>query len=138
MAVTAGVRVSVEPRYAPEGSDPDHANPRQRRFAFIYRILITNEGTAPARLLRRRWVIVNARGESHEVAGDGVVGEQPRLEPGESHEYESWVPLDTAWGTMEGSYTFARDDGGELQAEVGRFYLVAPAPEAAPSAGGRG
>jgi len=123
--VTEGIRVAACPVFLPEHSDPDAENPRSRRYAFGYKITIRNEGTAAARLLGRHWVIVDAHGERQDVEGDGVVGEQPRLEPGEEFEYTSWAPLHTAWGTMEGEYRMERDDGSRFGARVARFYLVA-------------
>ncbi len=123
--VTEGFRVAARPVYLPEHSDPDAENPRSRRFAFGYKITIRNEGDAPARLLSRHWVIVDAHGDRQDVAGEGVVGEQPRLEPGEEFEYTSWAPIHTPWGTMEGEYEMARDDGTRFRVGVGRFYLVA-------------
>ncbi len=123
--VTEGMRVVVCPVYLPEHSDPDAENPRARRFAFGYKVTIRNEGARAARLLARHWVIVNANGERRDVEGDGVVGEQPRLAPGEEFEYTSWAPIHTPWGTMEGSYTMQRDDGGRFEVGIGRFYLVA-------------
>ena len=70
--------------------------------------------------------ITDARGRMIEVKGEGVVGEQPRLAPGDTYEYSSFCPLRTPWGTMEGSYTMRRDDGQEFQADIARFYLVGP------------
>lgn len=119
-AVTNGVRIHVEPSYVPE-----HSDPFDRRFVFAYRIRITNEGDGWVKLLRRRWVIVDAHGERQEVEGEGVIGAQPELEPGQSFEYSSHCPLTTAWGTMEGAYTMLARTGEEFLAEVARFYLVA-------------
>ena len=81
-------------------------------------------------LLRRHWVIADGNGEVREVRGDGVVGEQPRLGPGEVHEYRSMCDLPTAWGTMEGSYDFVSDGGEECEVHVGRFFLVESAENA--------
>jgi len=125
--VSEGVRVIARPVYLVDHSDPDHENPRSRRFAFGYTIVIRNEGSEPARLMRRHWVIVDAIGERQDVDGEGVVGEQPRLEPGDEFEYTSWAPIHTPWGTMEGSYSMRRDDGSHFEATIGRFYLVAEA-----------
>lgn len=120
-AATEGVRVVVDPRFMPEQSDP--AN---RQYIFAYHVKITNEGDAPIRLLNRYWLIVDSQGRSHEVRGEGVVGQQPRIMPGESHQYSSYCPLPTPWGTMEGRYQMRRDDGTLFDARVARFYLVAP------------
>ncbi len=123
--MSEGIRVIARPVYLADHSDPDHENPRARRFAFGYTIIIRNEGDAGARLVRRHWVIVDANGERQDVQGEGVIGEQPYLEPGDEFEYTSWAPIHTAWGTMEGEYTMRRDDGSHFEAGVGRFYLVA-------------
>lgn len=123
-ALTAGVRVAVQPRFLPEQSDPTI-----RQYIFAYQVKITNEGDVPVRLISRYWVIVDAQGRSHEVRGEGVVGQQPRIMPGESHEYSSYCPLPTTWGTMEGLYHMRRDDGTLFDAKVARFYLVAPRDE---------
>lgn len=126
---TAGVRVVTSPFYLADRSDPD-----AKRWVFGYRITITNErenGSAPVQLLSRRWLIVDAEGERHVVEGEGVIGRQPTLAPGESHEYSSFCPLHTAWGTMEGSYRFrvagadGDESGEEFDAAIGRFFLVA-------------
>lgn len=121
VALTHGFRVSVQPRYMPEQSDP-----ASRQWLFAYRIRIANEGPAAAQLQSRRWVIVDAHGAREEVKGPGVVGQQPRLEPGQSFEYTSFCPLRTSWGTMEGSYHFKTDAGAALEVAVARFYLVCP------------
>jgi ApaG protein len=98
------------------------------RFVFRYKITIRNEGTATARLLTRHWIIVDSEGRREDVRGKGVLGEFPQLAPGESHAYVSWCPLGTTWGTMEGSFTFERDNGKRFQVKVGRFFLVPTAP----------
>ena len=86
---------------------------------------IANESDRWVKLLRRRWIIVDSLGERQEVVGEGVIGAQPELEPGQSFEYSSYCPLSTEWGTMEGQYTMR--DAGEQSFEVtiGRFFLVA-------------
>ncbi len=125
-AVTHGVRVHVVPAFVPEESDP-----HQRRFIFSYRIRITNEGSAPVKLLSRRWLIIDAHGRQDAVEGGGVVGKQPRLMPGETFEYASFCPLTTPWGTMEGSYQMTREDGEKLDVKIARFFLAMPAKVAA-------
>lgn len=115
---TAGVRVGATAYFLPEESDAD-----DRKFVFGYTIVIVNDGDAPVQLLTRHWVIIDALGRRDEVRGEGVVGQQPRLDPGESFRYRSFCPLRTPWGTMEGSYAFRRDDGSTFEANVGRFYL---------------
>jgi ApaG protein len=118
--VTSGVRVRVTPCFMDRHSSPDEG-----RFIFGYHVRITNEGDSPAQLLERSWLITDADGNSQEVQGEGVIGLQPRLEVGESHEYTSFCPLGTRWGTMEGAYTMTRDDGTLFEAKIDRFYLVA-------------
>lgn len=118
---TRGIRVEVSPSFV-----PDHSDPTARRYVFAYRIRITNYGTVPARLMSRRWHIVDSHGTPEEVKGEGVVGAQPRLNAGQSHEYSSFCPLRTPWGTMEGAYTFMDDQGEEFEVSIGRFYLVSP------------
>ena len=122
-AVSGGIRIQVRPRYVDEQSDP-----AARQWLFSYRIRITNESDQPARLMTRRWEIVDASGRREEVRGPGVVGQQPRLEPGQTFEYSSFCQLRTTWGTMEGSYRFRTDDERDFEAAVARFYLVAPEP----------
>jgi ApaG protein len=116
----------VTPAYLAEesGESPTEAW-RGRRYVFAYKIKISNESTRRAQLLERHWTIVDADGESHEVRGEGVVGHQPDLAPGQAFEYSSYCPLATAWGTMEGEYLMEGEDGQRFEIEVGRFYLVA-------------
>jgi len=118
---TDGIRVQVESFYVAERSAPAlHA------YFFAYRIRITNEGEAFAKLLSRRWNISDGNGLTSEVAGDGVVGETPELEPGESFEYTSACPLSTRVGIMSGSYTLERRDGSTFDVDIGEFALMAP------------
>ncbi|MBX3377855.1 MAG: Co2+/Mg2+ efflux protein ApaG [Phycisphaeraceae bacterium] len=124
VSLTRGFRVSVSPRF-----EPDHSDPAEPRFVFSYRIRIRNESDIRAQLLSRDWKITDGRGVTHLVRGDGVVGHQPDLSPGQGFEYSSFCPLPTDWGTMEGAYTMetVNPDGsrGErFQIEVGRFYLM--------------
>jgi ApaG protein len=119
VTLTEGIRIAVAPFYLAEQSEPG-------RCVFGYRIRITNDSERRVRLLSRHWVIVDADGERHEVRGEGVVGRQPTLAPGESHSYSSFCPLPTPWGTMEGEYTMTTDDGKLFQVAIGRFYLAAP------------
>jgi ApaG protein len=114
-----GVRVRVAAQYLPEQSAPDH-----KRFVFAYRVDITNVGEVVATLRSRKWIITDADGNVEVVEGPGVVGEQPRLEPGESHAYMSGSHLTTAWGTMEGHFVMELEDGSHFKAEVGRFFLA--------------
>ena len=93
---------------------------------FAYTIQIRNRGTVPARLLGRHWVITDANGKVEEVVGEGVVGEQPYLEPGEAFEYTSGAILETDLGTMRGSYDMLADDGTRFAAPIPAFTLTVP------------
>ena len=104
----------------------DQSIPEDDRYVFAYTIRIRNAGTEPARLLARHWVITDANGKVQEVRGDGVVGEQPRLEPGEQFEYTSGAVLETPLGTMQGSYRMVADDGTEFDAPIASFTLSIP------------
>ncbi len=121
VALTEGVRVTVTSRYLPEQSAP-----RARRYVWAYTVRIENEGTAPAKLVTRHWIITDARGEVDEVKGPGVVGEQPHLGPGESFQYTSGCVLQTPRGTMHGSYQMVRDDGRGFDADIAAFTLRMP------------
>jgi len=118
-AITEGIRVSVRSEYRADRSEGG-------RFLFAYTVRIENLGQEAAQLLTRHWVITDARGETHEVTGDGVVGKQPRLEPGEAFEYSSFCVLDTPHGAMHGTYGMQRPDGGGFDAEIAPFALVVP------------
>ena len=116
---TEMIRVQVFPDYIPEQSSPE-----VNRFSFSYRVIITNLGEQKVKLLSRHWLIINAEGDQEKIDGPGVVGYTPELEPGESFEYSSHTPINTNWGTMEGSYTMMYDDGTKFEAKIERFYLV--------------
>lgn len=118
--LTHGVRIIVTPFFM-----PDESVPEQNKFLFGYRILIRNEGDATVQLLSRHWIIIDADGDKHEVKGEGVVGHTPVLEAGQEFQYTSHVPLETEWGTMEGTYQMIREDGWMFDAVVGRFFLSA-------------
>ncbi len=118
---TLGVRVTVRPRYLPDQSLPEGG-----RFVFVYFVRIENVGPQQVQLLSRRWLIHDELGEDLEVAGDGVVGRQPTLAPGEVHEYNSFCILKSPRGHMEGHYRFTRADGSDFDAVIPRFDLVAP------------
>ncbi len=120
-AVTEGLRVEVSAQYSPE-----HSNPMGNQWFFVYTIRISNEGSETCRLVSRHWIIRNATGKVEEVRGAGVVGKQPVLAPGESFEYTSGCPLDTPFGSMEGSYLMVTDDGTRFDAEIARFELREP------------
>lgn len=120
-AVTEGVRVSVLPVYLPEQSDPD-----EPRHVFGYHIDIYNGSETSIRVLSRFWAIIDAHGSLHEVEGEGVVGLQPTIAPGETFHYGSYCPLRTRWGTMEGHYVAVREDGRIVLLKIARFYLATP------------
>jgi ApaG protein len=119
--VTQRIEVSVETSYLPEQSDPG-----SERFVFSYTITIRNEGSEPAKLLRRHWIITDANGKVQEVRGDGVVGEQPHLEPGQGFRYSSGAILETPVGTMQGSYQMVTDAGARFDAPIAPFRLAMP------------
>jgi ApaG protein len=119
--VTQGIRVRVQSAYLPDQSSPDHD-----RYVFAYTITITNESTFTAQLRTRHWIITDGRGSVEEVKGDGVVGEQPRLGPGQSFQYTSGCVLQTPIGTMQGTYRMWRDDGSYFDAQIAAFSLASP------------
>ena len=104
----------------------DQSIPEDDRYVFAYTIRIQNAGEVPARLISRHWVITDANGKVQEVHGEGVVGEQPWLRPGESFEYTSGAVLETPLGTMQGSYQMLADDGTRFDAEISPFTLSIP------------
>lgn len=104
----------------------DQSAPEEGRYVFAYTIHIRNEGNVPARLLGRRWLITDGNGKVQEVVGEGVVGEQPRLRPGEGFEYTSGAVLETDIGTMRGSYDVLADDGTRFAAPIPPFTLSVP------------
>ena len=115
------IAVSVETRFI-----DDQSQPQLNRYVFAYTITIHNRGTIAAQLLSRHWVITDANGEIREVRGDGVVGEQPRMRPGEGYEYTSGAVLETAVGTMSGSYQMVAEDGTRFDADIPAFVLSIP------------
>lgn len=104
----------------------DQSIPEDDRYVFAYTIRIENAGEVPARLISRHWLITDANGKVQEVRGEGVVGEQPWLRPGESFEYTSGAVLETPLGTMQGSYQMLADDGTRFDAEIAPFTLSIP------------
>jgi ApaG protein len=115
------ISVSAIAQYLAEQSSPE-----ERRFVFTYQITIANVGLNTTQLLHRHWYITDANGNTEEVEGDGVIGEQPVLRPGESFEYSSGCVLTTPFGSMRGSYTMRTEDNGEFEAEIPEFFLVGP------------
>ncbi len=113
--------VDVETNYIDSQSAPD-----ENRYVFSYTITIRNEGLCSAKLLTRHWVITDANGKVQEVRGEGVVGEQPDILPGESYQYTSGTIIETSVGTMGGSYQMVDEDGNPFDAEIPEFVLSAP------------
>jgi ApaG protein len=113
--------VAVDTRYLEDQSDPD-----ERRYVFAYTITIHNRGTVPARLLGRHWLITDANGKVQEVSGEGVVGEQPHLKPGQRFRYTSGAVLETPVGSMQGSYRMLADNGVQFDAPIPAFTLAIP------------
>lgn len=120
-ASTHGILVEVQSQYL-----PDQSHPAGRRFVFAYTITITNNSKEVVQLRSRHWIITNAVGETEEVQGPGVVGEQPILSPGESFRYTSGAILPTERGTMEGTYQMHRADGAQFDARIAPFLLERP------------
>ncbi len=121
MSAPHKIRIDVETSYLGEQSDPG-----EQRYVFAYTITIRNEGGLPATLLTRHWIITDANGGVKEVRGDGVVGEQPRLEPGQGFRYSSGAVLETPVGTMQGSYQMIDADGQRFDAQIPLFRLAMP------------
>jgi ApaG protein len=115
------IDVEVESRFV-----PDQSQPTDNRYVFAYTITLRNAGETGAQLMTRHWVIKDANGKVEEVRGDGVVGEQPWMRPGESFEYTSGAVLETAVGTMEGTYSMIADDGTQFDAPIPTFVLSIP------------
>jgi ApaG protein len=105
---------------------PDQSVPASERYVFAYSVKITNAGTVTAQLLSRHWIITDADGKVQEVRGEGVVGEQPVLRPGESFEYTSAAAIATPVGTMRGTYQMVGQDGVRFDAEIPEFALSMP------------
>ncbi|MEM1043882.1 MAG: Co2+/Mg2+ efflux protein ApaG [Bacteroidota bacterium] len=121
-ATTEQVTVTVDPVYLDEQSDVFAG-----RFVFAYFVRIENHGDAEVQLLRRHWVIRHGDGRSTEVEGEGVVGQQPAIGPGEMHVYNSFCVLETMAGTMEGTYLMQRPNGARFRAQIPLFHLRAAA-----------
>ena len=121
-ATTREVTVRVSVSFLPEQSEPARG-----RWFWAYHVRIENGGGHSVQLIARQWMIADGRGGRHEVKGEGVVGEQPVIEPGGSFDYVSGCPLATPTGWMEGSYHMIDDDGRVFAAAIPRFPLVAPA-----------
>src|SRR5512141_1406614 len=115
---SSGIRITVRPEYLRDQSEPSAGH-----YVFAYFVRIENIGSQPAKLLSRRWLIHDSIGEDTEVAGEGVIGEQPLIAPGHVHEYQSYCILKSGSGYMEGQYHFVRADGTRFDAQIPRFVL---------------
>ena len=113
--------VSVRPQYLVE-----HSNPDEQHYVFAYTVTIRNTGEHTAQLVSRHWIITDGNNEIEEVRGDGVVGEQPVLQPGQAFEYTSGCPLPTPVGSKRGSYQCVADDGTAFEAPIPEFVLSTP------------
>jgi ApaG protein len=121
VAVTHRVKVTVEPTFDPERSDPDES-----RYFWRYAVEIANMGDKPVQLLDRHWRITDANGRQQEVRGPGVIGEQPTIEPGQSFRYTSGCPLTTPSGLMVGEYRMVGADGMSFEVTIPAFSLDSP------------
>jgi ApaG protein len=121
-AETRGVTVRVSVSYLSEQSEPARG-----RWFWAYHVRIENDGAGAIQLLTRHWIITDGRGARHPVDGEGVVGEQPLIAPGDSFDYVSGCPLATPTGSMQGSYRVVGEDGGTFDVAIPKFALVAPA-----------
>jgi ApaG protein len=119
--MTNAIRIDVLTNYLKDQSDPGDS-----KYVFSYTITIRNEGAIPAKLLKRHWVITDANGKVQEVRGDGVVGEQPYIKPGQGFRYSSGAVLETPVGTMQGSYHMVADSGQAFDAPIPTFRLAVP------------
>lgn len=121
VAVSGDLTVRVAVSYLAEQSAP-----QQGRWFWSYHIRIENGGERAVQLMERYWKIVDQQGNVHEVRGQGVVGEMPVIAPGDSYDYVSGCPLDTAAGSMQGHYVFVDEEGEQVRADIPRFSLLAP------------
>jgi len=119
--VKCEISIEVATDYVDDQSEPD-----SNRYVFAYTITIANLGNIPARLLSRHWVITDANGKVQEVSGDGVVGEQPYLNPGEQFRYSSGAVLETPVGAMQGRYRMEANNGVSFDAPIPPFTLAVP------------
>ena len=115
------INIDVVTVFIPEQSEIDND-----RFVFAYTITIQNNSNEAAKLMNRHWLITDANGKTQEVRGEGVVGEQPYLKPGETYQYTSGTVLDTPVGSMQGEYEMAKDDGSRFLAPIEPFSLAYP------------
>ena len=120
-AVTQGIRVQVTAQYSPE-----HSQPHQNKWFFLYTVEISNEGSETVQLISRHWIITDANHHVEEVRGPGVVGKQPVLAPGKSFQYTSGCPLPTPFGSMRGTYQMVTANGARFDVEIAAFALTEP------------
>lgn len=118
---TREFKVAVRVEYVPTESRPE-----QGYHFFAYKVSITNSGSSSAQLMSRHWIIADDCGHKEEVRGPGVVGVQPRIQPGQTFEYESACPLNASTGSMKGHYHFVAESGESFSVEIPEFYLIAP------------
>ena len=123
MASSEKYEITVVPKAA---YVDDQSDPSKNQYVFAYTITVTNSGSVPAQLISRHWVIADANNKVIEVKGLGVVGQQPLLKPGESFEYSSGTHLETAVGTMRGTYQMVAEDGHHFDAPIPPFTLSVP------------
>jgi len=120
-AITEGIKVSIQAQY-----QPDFSSPHQHHYVFTYKVFIENNSKSTVQLLRRRWDITDAAEEKKIVEGDGVVGNQPVIEPGTTHSYVSGCNLKSGFGKMKGSYSMERVvDGKIIEIQIPEFQLIA-------------
>ena len=120
--ITNDIRVSVDSSYS-----PDYSNPTASKYIFVYRIEIENLGDETVQLLKRHWSIFDAGAGQRAVDGEGVIGQQPVLSPGEKHQYTSWCPLASSVGFMTGYYLFKSTMRADtFQVNIPKFNLIAP------------
>ncbi|WP_339339691.1 Co2+/Mg2+ efflux protein ApaG [uncultured Oceanicoccus sp.] len=121
MLIDNPISIHVDTHYIPQQSSPD-----EQRYAFAYTITISNHGVEPVKLISRHWVITDGDGKVEEIRGDGVIGEQPTIKPGHSYRYTSGALLETAVGTMKGSYRMESASGKIFDAPIPLFSLIHP------------
>jgi ApaG protein len=120
-AITSGIKVQVVSKYIPE-----HTNPDIPRYFFAYWVTITNESETAIKLMDRHWEITDAIGKLKVVDGEGVIGKQPIIKPGESFSYNSFCPIETEFGMMTGHFQVKREDGHFIKIEIPQFQLISP------------
>ena len=120
--ITNGIKISVETFY-----QKSYSRPLENKYIFAYRIYIENLSSKTVRLMRRHWYIKDSSGTIREVEGEGVIGKQPTLSPGESHQYVSWSPLVSDIGKMYGTFLMLnKDTGSQFRVSIPEFKLIAP------------